>query len=76
MPGLLKPDAQCPKCQTPLVAVMRAQNAEGLTVEYFHEKGWDGRDQISLKARRKLRCKVFYADPSTAPDLDQHRSAA
>lgn len=78
MPGLLKKNARCPKCRTPLVAIVRTRHAHdgGETVEYFHEKGYDGRDQISPKARRKMRCKVFYADPATVPDLDQHQAAA
>jgi hypothetical protein len=42
----------------------------GVTVEYFHEKGWDGRTRISKRARRKTRCKVFYADTSTSSKQD------
>lgn len=71
MPGLLKKGAQCPKCDTPVVAVVRthAAGSGGVTAEYFHEKGWDGQDRISSKARRKTRCKVFYADVKDLPDL-------
>ncbi len=78
MPGLLRRGALCPKCHTPLVAIVRTLHAfkEGLTVEYFHQKGYDGRMRIAPKARRKMRCKVLYSDPATAPDLDSHRSVA
>ena len=72
MPGLLKPAAKCPKCHTPIVAIVRTTHAygEGVTAEYFHKKGWDGRTRISKRARRKTRCKVFYADPATIAELE------
>lgn len=78
MPSLLKKGARCPRCSTPLVAIVRTQHpyGQGTTAEYFHEKGWDGQDQISPKVRRKMRCKVFYPDGVALPDLDYHRSVA
>jgi hypothetical protein len=78
MPGELKRNAACPKCHTPLTAIVRTSHAynTGTTVEYFHEKGYDGRTRISPKARRKMRCKVFYRDSATIPNLDYHRNVA
>jgi hypothetical protein len=78
MPGLLKKNALCPKCHTPLEAIVSTRHGSngGETVEYFHQKGYRGRKKLSWKTWRKVRCKVFYEDPATAPDLDQHRTAA
>ena len=49
MPGLLRPDATCPCCNTPLIAIVDTTTRATVTREYFHEKA-------SPKARRKRRC--------------------
>ena len=63
MPGTLPKNARCPSCRTPILGVVRTSNLQGVTVEYFHEKGWHGRQRISPKARRIRRCKIFYRHP-------------
>lgn len=58
MPSTLPAGARCPKCEAPLVAIVRTTNSAGVTAEYFHERE-PGRD------RRRRRCVVRYADPLT-----------
>jgi hypothetical protein len=55
MPGELKPDAVCPKCGDPLLAIVDESSIEQITREYFHGK-------TSPKARRRRRCVVIFYD--------------
>jgi uncharacterized protein with PIN domain len=48
MPGLLADNARCPKCNTPLEAIVRTSDSDGVTAEYFHVRP-------SWKARRRRR---------------------
>ena len=66
MPGQLKPSARCPWCHTPLLAIFDTSTKQSVTREYFHQKGYDGRDQISPKARRKRRCVAVFVDHDKA----------
>ena len=43
MPGELKPDARCPMCDTPLVALVDTTNLGGVSREYFHQRPIIGR---------------------------------
>jgi len=52
MPGLIKPGAVCPKCDTPIIAIMRLTNSRGVEAEYIH-------DRLPGEARRKRLCKLF-----------------
>lgn len=52
MPGLIKPNAVCPKCDTPIIAIVRLTNSAGVEAEYFHER-------LVGETRRKRRCKIF-----------------
>jgi hypothetical protein len=56
MPGRLPDNACCPKCSTPIEAIMRLTNSDGVTAEYFHslERG---------RARRRRRCVVIFDAP-------------
>ena len=56
MPGLLPANACCPKCNTPIEAIVRTTDAEGVTAEYFHVRP-------SWKARRRRRCVVNFDTP-------------
>jgi hypothetical protein len=67
MPGLLQKNARCPKCSTPLVAIIRTWNSQGVTAEYCHDKGIDG----TPRPRRKRRCKVYYSEPLTKAQRDE-----
>lgn len=59
MPGLLKPDAACPKCGTDLLAITDLTSTEKIVREYIHQKG-------SPKARRKRRCLKLFTDTTEA----------
>lgn len=59
MPDLLKRNARCIQCNEPIDAIVRTENSEGLTVEFYHAKA-------SPKARRKRRCKVWFRAPVPA----------
>jgi hypothetical protein len=66
MPGQLQHNAACPCCETPLEAIVDTSNTAGMTREYFHQKGFDGRDAVSMKCRRKKRCVRRYTDHAEA----------
>jgi hypothetical protein len=57
MPGQLKPDARCPLCEVPLLALVDTSNSEGVKRQYFHDKD----PQASPRARRPLPCKQYFA---------------
>lgn len=54
MPGLLRPDAVCPRCGDPLEVLIDTENREGIQREYHHAKPHP-------KSRRKKFCKAFFA---------------
>ena len=58
MPGELKRSARCPKCRTPIIALIDTTNSEGVTRELFHVRYNNG--------RRKRRCLIRYSDYETA----------
>lgn len=53
MPGELKPDATCPECGDPLLAIIDTVSADRVIREYHHDKN-------SPKARRRRYCKAEY----------------
>jgi hypothetical protein len=59
MPGLLKPDAECPLCENPLEAIIDTSNSDGVTREYFHSK-------VMPKTRRHRPCRQYLASHTKA----------
>jgi hypothetical protein len=54
MPGQLKPDAECPVCENPLLMITDTSNEDGVTREYFHSKP-------TPKTRRHRPCRQYFA---------------
>ena len=63
MPGRLSDNARCPKCTTPIEAIVRTTNSDGVTAEYFHERP-------PGKTRRRRRCVVAFDAPLSDQEQD------
>lgn len=55
MPGLLRHNARCPLCETPLCALVDHTNRLGVRRNYYHEKPDDG-------SRRKGPCSMMFTN--------------
>jgi hypothetical protein len=56
MPGDLKPDAKCPLCGVPLIALVDTSNTDGVERRYYHDKD----PEASPKARRPNPHKQYF----------------
>jgi uncharacterized protein with PIN domain len=61
MPGELKPDAKCPLCEEPLLAICDETTAEGVNRVYYHGK-------TSARRRRSRPCKQYFTSHWKAHD--------
>ena len=59
MPGELKRSARCPKCKTPIIALIDTTFLGKTLRELIHAKPLDG-------SRRKRRCELTFSDFETA----------
>lgn len=59
MPGQLNPDACCPECGVPLVALVDTETPDRIVRKYFHTKD----PEAAPQARRPLPCRVVFAGP-------------
>lgn len=59
MPGILRPDSECPKCGDGLMAIVDTSNYAGVTREYYHQRG-------SPKARLRRKCIKRFSDHDEA----------